>query len=339
MKKRERLRRKNEFDGELLMGARRFNIKTMRKTHLNKIKIKKIFTKLINPDTGLLRKRYSLRRSCPVCGKTKERPIFVKDGFSHIKCASCAMVYVNPVLKKSIQRDFYREEDSYTSVLRNKLNISMDRKRFRYALDILEEYLPSKGKLLDIGCGPGTFLQLARKRKWQVTGIEYNKKCVRKLKKMNIDVIDIPFEHSNFPGSSFQCVTMWAVLEHIVDPKAFLKAVRKILVPGGMLVLLVPNVDGLANRILREKSTTFAGYSHINLFNNDTLERLLKKARFESIDSETIVTLSGTINNYLNYESAQLGNGKPVLDFLTPRYIHDRKLGYALVVFARARKR
>jgi len=248
------------------------------------------------------------------------------------------MVYVNPVLSEERLHSFYQDEDSYRQVLLNELNLSMARKKFQYGLDLIKEYIPQKGNLLDVGCGPGVFLEEARERGWHVCGVEFNSWCVQHLREMSIEVIDVPIEQAKLPDDFYQCVTLWTVLEHIVDPENLLKDIHRILAPGGVILILVPNIDSLANRILHERSTTFAGEAHVNLFNAATLARLFAKVEFELIECETVLTQLGAINNYLNYEDPQFGEGGPVLDFLTPEYIHERMLGYALLALARVHK-
>jgi len=336
MKPEERLRRKNEFDGNLVMGVSRFNLATGRDTHLKRLAEEQ--ARFIDSTTGLLREELSIWRSCPVCRADEGKLLFIKEGFRHQKCNTCGMVYVNPVLNEERLHSFYRDEDSYRQVKLNEFQLSMDRKKFQYGLDLIEEYTPQKGSLLDVGCGPGVFLQVARERGWQVHGVEFNSWCVQHLREMNIEVIDVPIEQATLPHDFYQSVTLWAVLEHIVDPENLLKDVHRALAPDGMLLITVPNIDSMANRILHERSTTFAGEAHVNLFSASTLARLLKKVEFELIECETLLTLLGTINNYLNYEDPQFGEGSPVLDFLTPEYIHQRMLGYFLLALARAPK-
>ena len=89
----------------------------------------------------------------------------------------------------------------------------------------------------------------------------------------------------------------------------------------------MPNIDSLATRILHEKNVTFAGDSHVNFFNVDTLTRLLSDTGFMVRDAETVLTELGTINNYLNFEDPYFGEGRTVLDVLTPGYIHEHLLG------------
>lgn len=338
MRPEERLKRKNEFDGDLVVGARQFNITTGRDIHLKQRNQGKEKAQLIDPATGLLQEELSIWRSCPVCGSDEAKLLFIKEGFRHLKCPTCGMVYVNPVLSEERLHSFYQDEDSYRQVLLNKLNLSLDRKKFQYGLDLIEEYLPQKGNLLDVGCGPGVFLEVARERGWHVCGVEFNSWCVQHLREMNIDVIDVPIQQASLPHDFYQCVTLWAVLEHIVDPENLLKDIHRILTTGGILLILVPNIDSLANRLLHERSATFAGEAHVNLFSASTLARLLKKVEFELIECETVLTLLGTINNYLNYEDPQFGEGDSVLDFLTPEYIHQRMLGYLLLALVRVNK-
>lgn len=335
----ERLRQKNEFDGNLVVGVRQFNLATGRDTHLQQKSIQQARAQLVDTATGLLREELSIRRSCPVCGAREGRLLFIKEAFRHLKCSSCDMVYVNPVLNEEALHSFYQDEDSYRQVLLSEINLSLDRKKFQYGLDLIEEYIPQKGALLDVGCGPGIFLQEAKERGWNVLGVEFNSWCVQHLKETGIEVIDVPISQATLRHDFYQCVTLWTVLEHVVNPEDLLRDVHRVLIPGGILLILVPNVDSLANRILHERSTTFSGDSHVNLFSASTLARLLEKVQFDMIECETVLTQLGAISNYLNYEDPQFGEGKPVLDFLTPQYIHERMLGYLLLTLAKASKK
>lgn len=332
----EKLKQKNEFDGELQQGTRHFNISTGRDDHIKRVEEKQ--ASIVDPDTGFIYEKLSTSRVCPVCESSVGKEIFCKNGFRHNRCQSCNMVYVNPVLNEERLHSFYQNEESYTRVLLNENQLEMDIKKFNYGMDIIEEYMPAKGKLLDVGCGPGISLKVAKERGWDVQGIEFNTWCIKNIRNMNIPVVDQPLKEVGFPENYFECVTLWTVLEHVMEPGELLADIFKVLSPGGILLLLVPNLDSLANRILHEKSTTFSGDSHVNLFNAQSISRLLKKSGFIVKECETILTRIGTINNYLNYEDPQFGEGTPVLEYLTPEYIHDNLLGYLLMVLAQVPK-
>lgn len=333
----ERLRRKNEFDGNLVLGVGRFNRETGRDKHLAGVNAgrREQFT---DPATGLLRSDLSRPRACPLCSADRPRRLFIKEGFPHNRCTACGMTYVAPVLREERLHSHYLGEDSYTRVLMNEIQMEMDRRKFNYGLDLIESFVPGQGRLLDVGCGPGVFLEVARERGWRVEGVEFNAWCVERVRGLGIPVIDSPLEKADLPAGGYRCVTLWTVLEHIVEPRSILEFLRRLVAPDGVLLVLVPNVESLAVRVLHEKAVTFAGDSHVNHFSPSTLARLLESSGFTVADCETLLTEIGTINNYLSFEEPYFGDAEPVLDLLTPEYLHRQRLGYLLQTIARPRK-
>jgi 2-polyprenyl-3-methyl-5-hydroxy-6-metoxy-1,4-benzoquinol methylase len=330
----ERLRRKNEFDGNLVLGVGRFNRQTGRDKHLADVNAGRR-EEFADPATGLVRPELSRPRVCPVCSADRPEQLFVKEGFPHNRCPECGMIYVAPVLREERLHSHYLGEDSYTRVLMNEIQMEMDRRKFNYGLDLIESFVPGKGRLLDVGCGPGVFLEVARERGWRVEGLEFNAWCVGRVRELGIPVVDSPLEQADLSAGAYQCVTLWTVLEHIVDPRQFLQSIRRLVAPEGVVLVLVPNVDSLAVRILHEKAVTFAGHSHVNHFSPATLTRLLESSGFAMADCETLLTEIGTLNNYLNFEDPYFGDGQSVLDVVTPKYLHEQRMGYLLQAIAR----
>ena len=330
----ERLEAKNAFDGSLVFGTRSFNQRTGRDRHLDHRQWIRDF--FLEEETGRLRPELTQSRSCPSCGGTEHRVLFVKNGFPHVQCETCEIVYVTPILREEALSEFYEEESSWTEVLFSAEQVDLDQKKFQYGLDLIQGYGPL-GELLDVGCGPGFFLEAARERGWQVAGMEMNERCVERLQELNIPVHTEPLEEAVLPEAVFDCVTMWEVLEHLREPGTALAQIRRLLRPGGVLLICVPNFGSLVNRILHEKAGTFAGYSHINFFEAATLKQMQEEAGFEVLEKETIITELGTINNYLSFEHPYLGEGETVMPHLTPDYIHAHLLGSRLLSVARAK--
>ena len=144
----ERLRRKNEFDGNLTIGVRQFNLTTGRATYQERRASEK--AQFVNSGTGLLQEELGVARPCPACSVDEGRLVFVKDGFCYHKCGTCGMLYTNPVLKEERLHSAYLEEDIWTQILCNETQQSLDRKKFQYGLDLIEEYQPQKGRLCNI---------------------------------------------------------------------------------------------------------------------------------------------------------------------------------------------
>lgn len=327
----ERLSRKNAFDAGLVMGVSRFTRATGRDRHLeHKLE------SLVDPRTGLLRRELAHDRPCPVCGDRWTEPLFIKRGFAHGRCPDCGLIYVNPVLSEAASRDYYQNEPSWTQVLDSGPQVRFDRLKYQYGLDVAAPYL-SGPRLLDIGTGSGLFLKTAREKGFQPTGLELHQGNVARLRAEGFAVIDRPLEQAGLPGRHYDLISLWEVLEHMIDPKSLIEEIARIIKSAGVLLILAPNADALVTRILREKSGVFGGHSHVNFFNLKTITRLLNQCGFGVLEAETLITELGAINNYLSFEDPYLGQAEPMLDLLTPKFIHDRLLGSKLFLLARLR--
>ena len=328
------LEAKNAFDGSLVFGTGHFNRRTGRDQHIDRRK--RIRDYWVDADTGALRPELTESRDCPGCWGRDRRELFVKEGFPHVECADCSLVYVAPVLREEALVEYYAEEESWTEVLFNEDQVELDRRKFEYGLDALAARV-APSRLLDVGCGPGFFLDAARQRGWEVEGMEVNERCVERLRGQGIPVCTDPLEHSSLAQGSYGAVAMWEVLEHLRDPVGALCEARRLLADGGVLLICVPNFGSLVNRIMHENAGTFAGYSHINFFVADTLVKMQQDTGFEVAGIETVITELGTIQNWLSFADPYLGSADAVLPLLTPEYIHDHLLGSRLLTVATAR--
>ena len=329
-----RLERKNSFDGNLTYGAKNFNLKTGRDVHL---KNRAVSPNYYSKKTNKIKPSFLNYRECPLCNSNDASLLFNKLGFNHARCRNCDLVYVNPILKEEKLHNFYLDEESYNNVLTNKLQIELDKNRFNYHLDVIEQYMDMEkpGKILDVGAGPGTFVEVAKERCWEPTAVEFNSFCVKRIKSLGIECIDEPLENVDLPENSFDCVTLWAVFEHLQDPHNMLQIINKLLRPGGILAILVPNINSLAARIMHERCATFSGDTHINFFNYKTLTKIQEMNGFEVLEAETVFSEVNTIKNYLNYNDPYVGDSEQEFEFLDPKIIHENLLGYALVTYSK----
>ena len=100
------------------------------------------------------------------------------------------------------------------------------------------------GSLLDIGCGDGSFLLAAQNNGWQVQGTEFNPQPARQKGLVVVtDISEIP------TTAQFDCITLWHSLEHLSDPVNTLRSLRSRLSPTGVLLISVPDIDGLQAKL------------------------------------------------------------------------------------------
>jgi len=106
----------------------------------------------------------------------------------------------------------------------------------------------TKGKLLDLGCGDGRFLALMRAAGWDVTGIDTDLAAVKNARELGIPVVAGNIADAAFPEASFDAVTLSHVIEHVHDPVGLLSACRRVVKPGGQVVIVTPNIKSFGHK-------------------------------------------------------------------------------------------
>jgi 2-polyprenyl-3-methyl-5-hydroxy-6-metoxy-1,4-benzoquinol methylase len=144
---------------------------------------------------------------------------------------------------------------------------------------------PRPGRLLDFGCGGGSFLAEMAEDGWQVTGIDTSIETVHAIRKnLGCDALAGSLPHPDLAPCSFDVITMWQSLEHVHRPLEVLRAAYELLVPGGKLIVAVPNYDGQSSRWFGENWFGLDLPRHLIHFTPATLAEMLQAAGFR-IDS------------------------------------------------------
>ena len=137
------------------------------------------------------------------------------------------------------------------------------------------------GRLLDVGCGSGGYLDRMRSLGWQVTGLEPDEKAARTAREaLGLNVLTGELSCVDLPAGGFDAVTFWHVLEHLPEPRAALERARRLLRPGGLLVAQVPNAEGCCARIFGPDWMGLDLPRHLTHFSPRTLRRLLGQVGF-----------------------------------------------------------
>jgi len=139
----------------------------------------------------------------------------------------------------------------------------------------LREFCPS-GNMLDVGCGSGGFLFQLKKRwptDYETLGTDVSGGPLDHAESRGVTVLRGNFLEQDFSERKFDAVTLWAVAEHLAEPKKFLTQIHAALKPGGVCLVLVPNLRSLAVRLLGVKYR-YIYAQHLNYFSAQTLARL-----------------------------------------------------------------
>lgn len=144
------------------------------------------------------------------------------------------------------------------------------------------------GKLLDVGCGGGRFLNRMKKRGWLAEGSDFDEQAAKKVTaRYGIKTYVGDLTQCALPANSFDVITMSQTIEHLYDPHATLRESLRILKPGGLLVMTTPNVNSLG---ADEFGAFWRGWEaprHLHLFSVESLQRLTRRAGFEVTEART----------------------------------------------------
>jgi 2-polyprenyl-3-methyl-5-hydroxy-6-metoxy-1,4-benzoquinol methylase len=233
----------------------------------------------------------SLALRCPVCLAERALPIFEKSGYEIVKCAACGLVFVaNPPTDSDIQA-MYSFSSGYHADLADRTspaNAKFTRTAKRY-VRLLASYRDG-GRILDVGCSAGVFLDEARTCGWETYGVELSDDTASVARTRGLNVVTGTLGDAKLPAKFFDVITLWDVLEHVRDPVGTLSLANELLVPGGILALSTPNVDGMfprlslrAARLTRRWPHPEPPY-HLAQFSKKTIAHALHLARFEVLD-------------------------------------------------------
>lgn len=149
------------------------------------------------------------------------------------------------------------------------------------------EKIVSGRKILDIGCANGYFLDLARQRGWQTYGVEISEYAVREAEKKGHRAFLGALDKLNIE-ERFDCIAMWDVLEHIPQPKDYLKIARGLLVEEGTLIINTIDKSSLWAKFWGKRWNAIIPPEHLLFFSGKNLNYLLDKTDFKILESHKI---------------------------------------------------
>ena len=255
---------------------------------------------------------------CPVCGSSGGKPVLLArdnllghpGSFRVLRCHMCGLFYLNPrptlehiagyysgryapYLKKPkplrrrsgllkwLRSSLYRDSDLRTRIRKNALDIQ-------------------PGRILDVGCGAGAMLYRLREIGWETSGVEIDPGAAQAAKHLGLDVRTGTLEDAGFPDNHFDLVTAVHVLEHIHRPVDFLKEIWRVMRPGGMLFIEVPNTRSFNFRVFRNEWFHLDAPRHLCSYSPQSVHHLLRATGFRR---QKLCFASGTtgLRGSINY--------------------------------------
>ena len=138
-----------------------------------------------------------------------------------------------------------------------------------------------EGRLLDFGCGTGGYVAKMAAAGWKAEGLDASPQAVRLGREAGLVLHEGTLPGAALPAESFDAVTMWQALEHVPSPRATLESVRRLLRPGGRLLVVCPRLDSLEARWFGPSWFGLELPRHLTHFTPQTLRRHVEAAALE----------------------------------------------------------
>ncbi|MDR3698017.1 MAG: class I SAM-dependent methyltransferase [Candidatus Sulfopaludibacter sp.] len=236
--------------------------------------------------------------ACLICGSATTVMLFeasdrlyrtTQKKFSVVRCAECGLVRLDPVPRPGELPRYYpdnywftpdaspasRMEEAYRRlVLRDHVQfVAQAARRTR-----------ARGPLLDVGCGGGLFLGMMRERGFRVLGLDNSREAAAiAWRRQQAPAVCAMLEKAPFRAGSVAVLTMFHVLEHLYDPRAYLTAAYQLLEPDGRLVVQVPNAGCWQFRLLGPAWNGVDVPRHLFDFRAGDVEKLVQSCGFEVV--------------------------------------------------------
>ena len=235
---------------------------------------------------------------CNLCGATESLPLYalrdpgyeVPSGFVLRRCLHCGLMYLSPrPTQETIEAYYPAEYGPYRPAIEDErwaLMRWIRRRKLAKRRRLTERYSGQKqGRLLDVGCATGLFLHEMAQAGWEVAGVEPIAPAAEYARRrFALSVFQGTLRSAPYAPASFDAMTFWDVLEHTFSPAEELAHAARLLRPGGLLVVSVPNWDSPDRWLFGRHWLGLDPPRHLYVFTRETLTALLAQAGFSVLD-------------------------------------------------------
>jgi SAM-dependent methyltransferase len=218
------------------------------------------------------------------------------DSFLAVRCRHCRIVYLDPRPSAASFGRIYPDNYHAFDFSEAKFGLAFRVRSWLEARRLLGlcRDLPSDARILDVGCGDGFHLSLLRRHGrpgWQLEGVDLDARAAEAARRHGLAIHEGRIEQLDLPRDSYDLAFMIQTVEHLDDPAGTVRAVHRVLKPGGRLVIVTDNTATLDFAIFCGRH--WGGYHfprHLQLFNRGAMARFAAVCGFEPVSIRTIVS-------------------------------------------------
>lgn len=231
--------------------------------------------------------------SCPVCEKNnykvvyqdtlgRRAPVFgykwtpeIRKMYRLVRCRECDHAYASPRLVDMYKYYEDVKDDEYLK------NVSLRKKTAEKVLSTIKTFV-KKGRLLDVGCATGDFLEVARNI-YNVEGLELSDWAIKLASEKGLKIYKEELQYrAKTCNDHYDVITMWGVIEHLEFPKREIATVNRLLKIDGIVCFWTGDFNSIYSKILGKRWLYLLG-QHVQFFSWKSLDRLMKDSGFERV--------------------------------------------------------
>lgn len=197
-----------------------------------------------------------------------------------VQCRRCGLVYTNPRSELQELQDTYEAVEDPLYVEEREGRVLTFERHLRPLEAITGP--PDGRPLLDVGCYTGVFVEIAARHGWDAWGLEPSFWAVEQAQSRGLQIVQGTLEATSLEPESFDVVTLWDVIEHLGDPCHSLQRVRRLLKPGGLVVIHTIDIESLFARLMGAR-WPWLMEMHLYYFSRRTLRAMLARCGFHVI--------------------------------------------------------
>ncbi len=256
--------------------------------------------------------------ACDLCGCDRNKVLFRKKDttsywlakcaedksldpnteFPIVECARCGHVYVTPRLSPALIADIYAR------FWQSHKPKTLPKDEFAYYLCRHLAKLGHYGKLLDFGCGWGQYLAAAQAVGWDAVGIEVDPEKIAFARSQGLNAVQGELLDRTFDSETFDAVIAQQVFEHLYDPVSYMEEIKRILKPGGIVFVSVPNYGSIRAKLAGANWDMVSPVAHVRYFTGSILKRLLVDHGFEVLSKRYVRRFEDSLLKDVAYQAS-----------------------------------
>lgn len=259
-------------------------------------------------------------RECPGCKSNDRKLAGAKNGFEIFVCLNCRSLYTAHL---PITEDAENYDEYYPAS-----NLAVPDFIIKRVKEIVEGFsgYRSTNRLLDIGFGAGTILDVAKTHGWDVCGQEVSAPAVAQAREKGFEVFHGDLRSAGYPDEHFDVVTCSEIIEHLPNPQEVLSEIARMLRPSGLFWATTPSARGLSFRILGTEWSVLSPPEHTQLYSKKGMTVMLRNAGFSEVRLKTFGLNPSEILHFFKSKPTDVDSGVDSFNRVETSYALNEKL-------------